>query len=202
MSDYLLQIKVRNGPLVRAMRRRGFTTAVALARAAGTTNTAIGNMLALSEVPLLATGDWRPHVMRVADVLQVMPEDLYPPHHVHQALERSTAEMDVSLADIQQISGAGGTPEDLLSRKEFVAALDRAIEVKCSPRNGAILRKRFGLDGPEMTYEEIAKESGVTRERIRQREMKALRDLKRSNACRQLASYIGARGAPLDAEET
>ena len=48
-----------------------------------------------------------------------------------------------------------------------------------SPREEKILRLRFGLDGPEKTLKEAGEEFHLTRERIRQIEVKALRKLKR-----------------------
>jgi DNA-directed RNA polymerase sigma subunit (sigma70/sigma32) len=46
------------------------------------------------------------------------------------------------------------------------------------PRHKSVIEARFGLvDGAEATLEDIAKEQGVTRERIRQQEMKAFRTM-------------------------
>ena len=54
-----------------------------------------------------------------------------------------------------------------------------------------IIVKRFGfLDGKYHTLDEIAEECGVTRERIRQKESKALRMLKNSSYAKQLKDLI------------
>ena len=45
-------------------------------------------------------------------------------------------------------------------------------------REAAVIRRRFGIDCEEHTLEEVGKEFGVTRERIRQIESKALRKLR------------------------
>ncbi len=45
---------------------------------------------------------------------------------------------------------------------------------KMDKRDVAVLRMRFGLDDEEKTLEEIGKQFGLTRERIRQIEMQAL----------------------------
>jgi RNA polymerase primary sigma factor len=56
-------------------------------------------------------------------------------------------------------------------------------------REAEVLRMRFGLgDGNEHTLEEVGQRFRVTRERIRQIEAKALRNLKNSNRARSLRS--------------
>jgi RNA polymerase primary sigma factor len=53
------------------------------------------------------------------------------------------------------------------------------------------LRLRFGLnDGRARTLEEVGQEFGVTRERIRQIEEKALRKLRHPSRSKQLKSFI------------
>ena len=59
-------------------------------------------------------------------------------------------------------------------------------------RESKILRYRFGLDGETpRTLEEVGREFGVTRERIRQIENKALRKLKYNQSRRSsLREYL------------
>lgn len=60
-----------------------------------------------------------------------------------------------------------------------------------SPREQKILRLRFGLeDGRTYTLEEVGKEFGVTRERIRQIEAKALQKLKKHETSDKLKGYL------------
>jgi len=70
---------------------------------------------------------------------------------------------------------------------------DDIIEVMAglSPRERDVLRLRFGLDdGRTRTLEEVGQLFGVTRERIRQIEAKALRKLRHPNRSRRLREYI------------
>jgi RNA polymerase primary sigma factor len=70
---------------------------------------------------------------------------------------------------------------------------DDIIEVMASlsPRERDVLRLRFGLDdGRQRTLEEVGQLFGVTRERIRQIEAKALRKLRHPNRSRRLREYI------------
>ena len=60
-----------------------------------------------------------------------------------------------------------------------------------TPREQRVLQLRFGLeDGRARTLEEVGKEFGVTRERIRQIEAKALRKLRHPSRSRKLKDYL------------
>ena len=68
-------------------------------------------------------------------------------------------------------------------------------EVLCtlSPRERDVLRLRFGMDdGRQRTLEEVGQLFGVTRERIRQIEAKALRKLRHPNRSKRLKEYVEA----------
>ena len=69
-------------------------------------------------------------------------------------------------------------------------ALDQVMDT-LAPREKEILRLRYGLtDGKEYTLEEVSQKFGVTRERIRQIEAKALRKLRHPVRGRILHKYI------------
>src|SRR5262249_29159146 len=59
------------------------------------------------------------------------------------------------------------------------------------PREERVIKMRFGLeDGTERTLEEVGQVFGVTRERIRQIEAKALRKLRHPGRSRQLRAFV------------
>lgn len=57
-------------------------------------------------------------------------------------------------------------------------------------REAAVIKMRFGLEGNSMTLEEVGKELGVTKERIRQIEDKALKKLRNPIRSATLRDYL------------
>jgi RNA polymerase sigma factor (sigma-70 family) len=70
------------------------------------------------------------------------------------------------------------TAEDMLIAKDGAGYI-RDILDSLTPREAKVLRLRFGIDMPsEYTLEEVGEMFGITRERIRQIEAKALRKMR------------------------
>lgn len=76
-------------------------------------------------------------------------------------------------------------PGDTLLAREAAAALRRALATLAA-RHAAVLRARFGMDGAEQTLAQIGAALGLTRERVRQIEARALENLGRNPALRAL----------------
>ncbi len=78
-----------------------------------------------------------------------------------------------------------------LAYQEILRERIRAVLDTLPPREAQVIRLRYGLDGsPPLTLEEIAGKFGLTRERIRQIENKALRRLRHPSRTRQLREYL------------
>ncbi len=81
-------------------------------------------------------------------------------------------------------------PVDAASKQLLKEQLRSALGV-LSDREREVLEMRFGLiDGQDNTLEEVGRYFGVTRERIRQIEAKALRKLRHPTRSRQLRDYL------------
>ncbi|HXE73871.1 MAG TPA: sigma-70 family RNA polymerase sigma factor, partial [Candidatus Nitrosotenuis sp.] len=90
-------------------------------------------------------------------------------------------EADLRLVDLLMDTQAPG-PEGAAGASQLRAQVEQALEL-LSPREREVLRQRYGLqDGRARSLEEIGRKLGVTRERIRQIEKKALQKLREAAA--------------------
>jgi RNA polymerase primary sigma factor len=81
-------------------------------------------------------------------------------------------------------------PPDAASRAMLRVEVENVLD-SLTPRERRVVQLRFGLsDAQPRTLEEVGKRFGVTRERIRQIEMKALRKLRHPSRNERLRDYL------------
>lgn len=98
-------------------------------------------------------------------------------------------EDDFSLSDTISDDSAE-VPADYATRMMLTAAVAEALD-QLSDRERDIIKLRFGLDGGEMrTLEEVGREFGVTRERVRQIESKTLAKLRHPIRSQGLRGFL------------
>ena len=97
-------------------------------------------------------------------------------------------EEDSRLGDF--IQDASASPTDQATQALLKDHIREMLDT-LSPREAKVLEYRFGLeDGKQRTLEEVGREFGVTRERIRQIEAKAIRKLRHPTRAKKLRDYL------------
>lgn len=119
---------------------------------------------------------------KVREILKIAQEPV--------SLETPIGEEDDShLGDFIEDADAT-SPEDHASYQLLKEQLESVLDT-LTEREENVLRLRFGLDdGRTRTLEEVGKVFGVTRERIRQIEAKALRKLRHPSRSKQLKDFL------------
>jgi RNA polymerase primary sigma factor len=136
-----------------------------------------------------------PTVDELAEKLQIEPErvrDLLRISLDPLSLDSPVGEEDESnLGDFIEDASTDG-PADAATRTMLTEAVESVLG-ELSDREQEIVRMRFGLDGARAkTLEEVGKEFGVTRERIRQIEAKTLAKLRHPQRSHKLREFLEA----------
>lgn len=99
------------------------------------------------------------------------------------------AEEETELGELLPEEGMPSV-EDIISDNNLREVLKKVVAT-LTTKEQKVLRLRFGIDnGSARTLEEVGKEFGVTRERIRQIEAKALRKLRHPSRSKQLKDFL------------
>ena len=138
-----------------------------------------------------------PSIEEIAEKMGITPEKVQNIQRIAKepiSLEAHVGEEeDSSLGDFISDPNAL-TPHEYMLQEMVKQTLDEVLET-LTDREEKVLRLRYGLfDGKNHTLEEVGREFGVTRERIRQIEAKALRKLRspsRQNKLREF--YYGKK---------
>jgi RNA polymerase primary sigma factor len=134
-----------------------------------------------------------PTVEELGEKLEILPERVREIQRISQepvSLEAPVGDEDDSLlGDFVEDPGAIA-PADAAARALLTEAVEEALE-QLSERERRVVRLRFGLDDGQLhTLEEVGKEFGVTRERIRQIESKTLAKLRHPTRSQRLRDYL------------
>ena len=126
-----------------------------------------------------ARSEMRPE--RVREILRVSQETV--------SLEQPIGDDDFSLSDLIEDENAIA-PAEAAARAMLNDAVGQALS-ELNDREQKVVRLRFGLDDGQMrTLEEVGREFGVTRERIRQIESKTLAKLRHPMRSGHLRDYL------------
>jgi RNA polymerase primary sigma factor len=108
---------------------------------------------------------------RVAELLELVAHPV--------SLETPVGDGESLYADLIEDESAD-SPDQVTADTARASELEAALG-SLEPRMRHVLERRYGLDGkPSQTLEEVGVDLGITRERVRQLENKALRELRRT----------------------
>ncbi len=118
--------------------------------------------------------------------------------HVIEQINQETRSLEQPIGDDEDKSTFGEfIPDDKILRPDQEASRRmlqdaiRGVLEEISPKEKRILELRYGLiDGVQHTLEEVGKEFGVTRERIRQIEAKVHEKLRQNDRIQRLRNYF------------
>ena len=136
---------------------------------------------------------------RRPSVEEISKEINLPEEKVDEAMSANTRHVSVdapfaegdegSLLDVL-INESSPMADRQLVMESLQAEIKQALRI-LNERERNVIEAFFGINGPEMTLEEIGDKYGLTRERVRQIKEKAIRRLREGTKNKMLKAYLG-----------
>jgi RNA polymerase sigma factor (sigma-70 family) len=195
VNPYLVKISIRNNLIIKAIHRAGYRNVSQFCEQNGMGKTQLTSLISLKTPPLTQDGEFRDSAKALMEHLCALPTDLWTTEQLTMELRRNTSTKEVDLNAMVAALGmnteealqliAPSTPDEDLEEKEKTELVGEMLDT-LTPREARVLRMRFGIGCAEHTLEEAGKKLRVTKERIRQMEMKALRKMQHPSRLEEL----------------
>jgi RNA polymerase sigma factor (sigma-70 family) len=177
-KDYNVTVKVRNARILNALAKVDEKAGGKLAKKLGVPYAQMLDLINLKIEPVDKHGDWLPSVIKLAELTNTMPVELFSDAQYYP-LDVNVAQFEMGQEEVMQLLNNTHAPDpsEAIEYREMQQGIDDVLD-SLTPREAEVLRLRFGIDGKEHTMEEVGQVYGVSRERVRQLEAKALRKLR------------------------
>jgi len=193
-EEYRLKVSVRNNLILKAMEAQGYTNIHKFSKACDVSITGLYDLINLKAAPITEDGEFSKVAKQLMEALGACPVELWTEEQLTLKLRTNSVERHLSKEALQEALQSNarslvGLPYDEVVDKEEVTLVRDTLD-SLTPREAQVLSMRFGIGNEdEGSLEEVSKKLGVSRERVRQMEAKALRKMRhpsRSDKLREL----------------
>ena len=184
-AEYRVKVSVSNNLLIQAIENAGYKNQSDFARAIDCNASYVNMLCGLRISPMTREGEFTKAANQVMEALGACPTDLWTEEQLTMNLKRSSSWSVMGREELNELMH--GAPKSLLESvagQELKKAMDESRK-SLTFREQRIIGLRFDDD---KTLEEVGKEVGLTRQRVRDIEARALRKLRLRGD--QLRSFV------------
>lgn len=191
-ADYRVTVKVRNNRILKAIEEAGGQPGQKWCESVGLSYVRVNDLINMTTGPLRRNGELTHTAQRLCEAVDKLPEDLWSNEQLYP-LEKNFSELEMSHDQLLALMPNADGPRRLgfeIEDEERARVLQQALDT-LTYREQEVIKARHYDD---KTLEQVAREHGLTRERIRQIEARALRKLRhpsRSEAIREATEDSG-----------
>jgi len=192
MNEYSVKVSVRNNLIIQRMKQIGILSQTELGNISGLGQRIVNHFVNMKRRPVdYWSGEWTDEAFTLSAALQTEPEYLWTEKQRGMALERNWREISMSEDAVMQLATGQGT-EQIVQGVLDAEAVGRAIQT-LDEREQKVITGRFFED---KTLDDLGDDLGISRERIRQIEARALRKLKQPSIAKTFSEYKKKKDEP------
>lgn len=192
-KDIRVVMSFKNNLILALMEKEGYKSVAELSRAVGIGQAYLGELINMKELPTTKDGKWRVAVVKLANFFKCFPEDLFSEFQQENVLEKNRAHAEMHYGQIQAllaVQNAGLIDPFVSAEKEEMRTAILEVLTTLPPVLEKVLKAKLGIDGPEMSNEEIARAMGCTRGNIYHLQKRALRLLRHPSRSELLRDFL------------
>ncbi|MBI2473365.1 hypothetical protein HYV70_02320 [Candidatus Uhrbacteria bacterium] len=193
-KDLRVEMKVKNNILYRAIFDSGsWKTISTFCRHFGLSQTRVGALLSLKISPLRKDGSYLKLCKDLSAVLALSCDELFPLHLYNKTgtnlVIREISWEEAARFVSSELTEQQNLPDDLFFRKELQEQFSIVLGT-LTPLEEKVIRLLYGFDESEQTLEEVGDRFSLTRERIRQIELRAIGKLSRVRRRKYIEPFL------------
>ena len=187
MKDYRVKLKVLNDRILTAINDAGYSSIPKFSKDNNISYVNLNNFINMSQTPLTHKGELSQTASKLCVALNKMPCELFNEIQMYEGFGKNKHEFSLDEQEVKNLLS-----NNVYHEKPYLDFQDDcdAVFATLSPIEADVLKSIFGLESEEMTLEQIGSLHGLSRERIRQINAKALRKLRHPTRADVLKPYL------------
>ena len=186
MKDYRIKITIRNERLLYPIEKMGYKSVAKFCKDKKLNISRVYKILNGKYPPIDKNKDLKPDVLELLGILNLNIDNAFTKRQLN-GFKRTSFTIKVDETQLLKLTSPIKNQEQKLIEKQVTSALSETLVKYLTPREERVLRMRFGLGPIKIhTLDEIGGHYLVSRERIRQLELRAIKKLKNCNVLKHL----------------
>lgn len=187
-DEYNITLKIRNNLLLQAFKKVGEVPGEILARKIGISYGVLNQYISLKLSPIDNNDEYRESAYKICGFLNMSPNELWTDEQL-TPLDKHTVELTATYEQMTAYLPSYGDVTAKLERDDLQRETEAMLDT-LTPLQKRVIDLRFGLTGKEHVLKEVSDEIGLSVERIRQIEAKALRKLRHPSINKDIEKYV------------